>query len=1008
MFIDSHRSLRASLLLLALGAPAIALAQAPPPNPTPAPQPEAAEPAPDPSDSEVSLDGVEQDGDEGEVIVVTGSAIRRKIADTPAPVAVLDRVDIDASGLVSVGDILQNLPAQSNAINVQFNNGGTGATRISLRGLGSNRTLVLVNGRRHVPGGTGANSAVDLNAIPTAVIERIEVVKDGASAVYGSDAVGGVVNIITRTDFTGTEATGYIASTGDGLGSIYDLNVTAGHSSDKGSILFAAGYYNQGEMFADDRSYSRSDKSFDYFAREGDDPVSTAGSIYTPHGTIIDFTGAPGNDLWEQVVAENCPSGFCFNDPETGWRDFANTGNFDVAEGDFYNYQPENYLVTPQERYNVFSTGNYKFGQDIRGFFEASYTNRRSQQKLAPTPLATFFEDISVSPDNIYNPFGREFLFVGRRMVETQNRDFTQNIDTFRAVVGLEGQAPRGLSYLRENGWRWELSYNFGRTEGTSINEGRFVRSRVAAALGPSFVDGDGTFRCGSPSNPIGDCVPLNLFGGPGTITEEMLDYISYTGTATGFTEQQSILFNSTGKLFDTPWGGDVRIAVGAEYRDHSGGFQPDPLTEAGDTTGTATQSTNGSYDVREGYVELSAVPVIGKPGVQWLELTAAGRVFDYNTFGRDQTWKAGGLWRPHKAVAVRGTYSTAFRAPSVGELFAGQQDGFPSATDPCNDTDDDRRTPNEMANCEALGVPAGHFDPSVQLRSRFGGNPDVKPETANIFTTGLVLEPPMIEGLAFTLDYFNIEIDNAIQTRGAGVILSQCYSVDPANRDDTACALIERNPTTNSITNIINTISNIGGTETAGFDFNVRYDHTTPIGRFRHNLEGTWLQKYNQTQPDPNPEDPANPLATIKGKGVYDLGAFPELRTNVSTLWGYKQFGAGVNVRFISGFMECANNDCDTELAKDPDPELDPSSDDPEVRALFPGTRDVDANVTADIFASYTLKSPLGDSKLTIGVNNALNTKPAVVFNGFQATSDAATYDFLGRFFYARLVQSF
>lgn len=1028
MFTESHRSLRTTLLavVLAVGVPATAFAQAqpdsqpaeapaadaqpapadpapapaaqppavptaPPAVPAPAPAPEpapVADPVADPAlDDEVTLGGeAVQDDEDGEVIVVTGSAIRRKIADTVAPVAVLDRAEIDASGLVSVGDILQNLPAQSNGINVQFNNGGTGATRISLRGLGAGRTLVLVNGRRHVPGGTGANSSVDLNSIPTAVIERVEVLKDGASAVYGSDAIGGVVNIITRTDFTGTEASAYTGSTGDGLGTIYDLSVTAGHSTDKGSIMFAAGYYRQNDIFAGEREYSRSDKFFDW--ETGD--VLTSGSSAVPQGYIRDRLGLEGNDLWQQVINGACEGGICFNDPNAGWRDFNTGGNFDVGEGDFYNYQPDNYLVTPQQRYNVFSTGNYDLGQNATAYFEASYTNRQSDQKLAPTPLFIISEGISVSEDNIYNPFGRDFIDVRRRIVEASNRNFFQDVDTFRTVVGLKGQAPKSIPILRDNGWNWDLSYNYGRTEGTDVNEGRFVRSRVEAALGPSFVDASGNFQCGSADAPVAGCVPLNLFGGPGTITQEMLDYISYTGTARGFTEQQSVLVNANGKLLDTPWNGDVRLAVGAEYRDQSGGFQPDPITESGDTTGNKGESTSGEYDVREAFGELSVVPVVGMPGAEWVELTAAARVFDYNTFGSDYTWKAGALWRPHKSVAVRGTFSTAFRAPSIGALFSGQEDAFPSVTDPCDISQGDR-SPTENTNCMADGIDDGYTDDRTQIKSRVGGNPDLQPETANIFTSGVVFEPPMVKGLTFTLDYFNIDINEAIQPRGASVILSQCYSEGTGDdRDLGACDAIIRDAS-GFITEINDTTSNIGGSTTAGIDFNVRYDHSTPVGRFRHNFEGTWLQKYDEEQPDGT---------ILTGKGYYDLGAFPEWKVNLSSIWGYKQFGAGVNMRYIGSFQECEDDDCNTVLSDESLDALEPGDE--------PNVRDVDANFTADIFAKYSLKSSAGQSTFSVGVNNVADTAPSVIFNGFLATSDAATYDFLGRFFYARFVQQF
>lgn len=293
-----------------------------------------------------------------------------------------------------------------------------------------------------------------------------------------------------------------------------------------------------------------------------------------------------------------------------------------------------------------------------------------------------------------------------------------------------------------------------------------------------------------------------------------------------------------------------------------------------------------------------------------------------------------------------------------------------------------------------ADGLPDNYTDDRRQIKSRVGGNEDLQPETANIFTTGIVIEPPQVKGLALTIDYFDIELTDAIQPRGASVILSQCYSEGTGDdRDMAACNAIERDAT-GFINQIIDTTSNIGGTTTAGIDFNVRYDHSTPFGRLRHNLEGTWLREYNEIQPD---------LSVLEGKGYYDLGAFPEWKTNFSTIWGYKQFGAGVNMRFIGGFQECEDNDCNTEFSKEPDPDL--PADDPLNQPLV---RDVDANFTADIFGTYSLKTPVGQSKVTVGVNNVADQDPSVVFNGFLATSDAATYDFLGRFFYARFSQSF
>lgn len=975
MFIGSQHFLRSSFFLIVaalLALSSLAYAQD-------------GDGAGDGADVVVSEEDEAFDEQEGEVIIMTGSAIERRGLTTAAPLAIVDKSDLDAAGMASVGEILQNLPSQSNAINVNFNNGGDGSTRVNLRGLGAGRTLVLVNGRRHVAGGTGANASVDLNAIPLAVIDRVEVLKDGASAIYGSDAIGGVVNIITRKDFQGTEASGYYGSTQDGKGSVYDINVAAGIDSERGNVVFSAGYFQQNPLNAGDRGFSTTDKFYDWEASQNDpdgnpdrnDVWYPNGSSAPPHGYLNDRLGVDGNELWQDVIANSCTSGVCRLDNLT---DFQFPG--DTGLGDLYNYQPENYLVTPQKRYNAYASGSYKLSKNVNAFFESSYLNRTSDQQLAPTPLFIITEGLTVDENNFYNPFGRPFIDIRRRFVEAGNRRFYQDLDTFRIVGGLEGTLSDDLEALK--GWRWNLAYNYGRTAGLSINEGRFVRSRVEQALGPSYMGADGNPRCGTMDNPgDADCVPLNLFGGEGTITQEMIDYISYTGIGEGFNEQKSWTFNTSGRLFKTPWGGDVALATGFEYRSESGAFIPDPITESGDTTGNKGEATEGGFDVYEAFGELSIVPIAGKPLAEWLEINVAARTSTYSSFGNQSTWKAGGLWRIQKGVSIRGTYSTAFRAPSIGALFSGQSDAFPNVTDPC-DTSMGPRSPAEQANCAADGLPDDYVDDRTQIRAREGGNPNLEPETAKILTAGAVYEPHMVPGLAFTIDYFNVEVDNAIAAKGASLLLSNCYEADTAvDRQD--CDTIIRDPSTGFITNIIDTATNIGGNETSGVDFSVRYQHNTTVGLFRHNLEGTWLQKY----------DAILPTRTVVGRGVYDLGVFPEWKFNFATQWAKDNLSAGLNARYIHSFRECEDDDCRVgEDFTDENPE--------------PLSREVDFNVTGDVFLSYSTKTDMGMTRVTVGMNNVLNQDPAVIFNGFLATSDASTYDFLGRYVYARLVQSF
>ena len=904
----------------------------------------------------------EQDVQGEEVIVVTGSTIERRQFTTAAPLTVLNKADLAATGQPTVGDIVQRLPAQSNAINAQVNNGGDGSTRIDLRGLGAARTLVLLNGRRVVPGGTGADASVDLNAIPLAVIERVEVLKDGASAVYGSDAISGVVNIITREDFNGTEATLYTGTAQRGDGITYDMSFVTGQSSKKGNVIFSAGWQRRESVFAGDRSFSAVDRTYDYETGE----ESIGGSTATPNGRIstatidVDGDGMPdGADLCGQPI--------CQPDGNGGWRPF-------TAPDDLYNYQPANYLYTPSERYNVFGAGHYKLADAARVFFEGLYLNRGSDQQLAPEP---FVAATPISVDSIYNNSGGDVYDYRRRLEEFGPRRALQNVDTFRLVTGVSGKVAEDAAAFKN--WKWELSFNYGRTTATQRNDGNLILSRLANALGPSFLDASGTPRCGTAATgSIPGCVPMNIMGSSGSITQEMIDYVTFTGVSTGYNEQRTALAQASGRVVKLPNGGDISLAVGADYRREAGGYTPDPLTSTGDTTGNAQAPTEGTYNVAEAFGELSIVPVSGLDAAQWLELNVAARGFRYNTFGSGFTWKAGTLFKTYGGIGVRGTYSTAFRAPSVAELYQGKADAFPLATDPCDTADGPITNEVTRRRCAEQGVPLDAEYGASQQRSIRGGNANLAAETANVFTAGVVFEPPAVEGLGITLDYFNIKIKKAIQALGAQAILTNCYVRD----QDEACGQVVRDPQLNyAIDYIDDPISNVGGTSTDGLDFAIVHDMKHGgIGRIRNQLEAQYLRSVTLD----------NTIQLLQGVGYYDLGVYPKYKANFSTLWSQKRLNAGVILRYVGGFKECVDNDCNT-------PEN-----------LEMASRDVDAYVTGDASVGYTSKELHGSTQLTVGVNNLTNTRPPLIYVGFAGDSDASTYDYMGRYFYARVSHQF
>jgi outer membrane receptor protein involved in Fe transport len=480
------------------------------------------------------------------------------------------------------------------------------------------------------------------------------------------------------------------------------------------------------------------------------------------------------------------------------------------------------------------------------------------------------------------------------------------------------------------------------------------------------------------PKTVITGCVPMNILGPAGSIDPAAASWATFTGVSSGFNQQQTVLAQGHGKLIDLPNHGDLSMAVGADYRMESGGTSPDPLTATGDTTGNAQLPTGGKYNVAEGFSELSLVPFSGGEHIQWTEIDLAARAFRYNTFGKGVTWKAGGLLRLANGFAVRGTYSTAFRAPSIFDLFQGTADAFPTNNDPCNTAGGTiKLSDTARAKCEAQGVDvaSGPTYADKQQRTVVGGNPTLKAETAKVATAGVVYEPPWLKGVSLTADLWRIDITDAIQQLPASVILSNCY----VQGLDDFCKQIHRNPMlANKIDFVTNTTQNVGGTSTSGLDLAAAYEHSFgDPGRLRASLEGQYLGKYNVD----------NSVQILHYRGNYDFGVFPKYKANFATQWAHPSgVGAGLNIQYIGSFKECNNKDC--------------NHDQP--------ARDVAAWAKLDLYGSYGFKSAAGKTTFAVGVNNVTNKLPAVIYSGFAGTSDSGTYDYMGRFIYTRIAQSF
>ena len=920
-----------------------------------------------------------------EDIVVTGSRIRRKDLTSAAPLAVFTREQIQATGRANVGEFLQTLPWQANAINRGTNNGGTGAIRVNLRGIGVESTLVLLNGRRITPGGSGANTSVDLSALPTNVIERIEIIRDGSSAVYGSDAIAGVINIITRKRLDGMDANVYSSTSTRGDGQQIDVNAVVGSTSEKGSVLLSVGYYQGWPVWAGNRDFSHEQLQYDAKASK----ESSLGSGTIPQGRVVlgaREAGNPnGNAAWNDLVRANPSATSFIRNPDGSWRPF-NGPALPADGGDGWNYQPYNYLLTPQSRFNLFASGDRQLGAHVRAFFDAYYSKRTSAQTLAPEPLNTDGEAVNVSAQNIYNPFGRDFAAVRRRLSEFDRRTFTQDINNMHVVAGLDGSLPQSWGPL--HGWFWEFVGNYSRNDSVDTKTGNLRLPRLRDAVGPSFIGTDGAPRCGSLASPVANCVPLNLFGGPGSITKDQVEALTYTGVQYGYNEMMAAQFNTSGELFHLAAEQPVGLALGYEIRQVRGGQIPDPVTVAGETSGNKSLITEGKYSAHEVYGELS-IPIIDKrPGFHTLELVTAGRASFYDNFGSTLNGKLGARYAPVQDVTLRGTISTAFRAPNIPELYRGAADAFPTVQDPCASPNLDPNSPLGR-NC---GAALGNADDRTQLRSKVGGNATLRPESALIGTVGLVFQPRWVRGLAFTFDYYNTKVDDKIVPLGANVILQGCY---PAGGQAAPkyCEFVRRDPVTQRIDTITNLNTNAGSDFLQGLDFAGTYDFDTAIGRLGLLLIGTYLATYDRTLPDGT---------VIHGAGTWDLavsgvgGAFPHLRGVAAVNWFNNGFSAAVRTSYIGGYKECGDATgvmAGSGLCYD---------------ANHVGERKVSPWNSWDLMLGYMFKTTAGRTSLSVGVTNLFDQKPPKVYNGAAATTDTYSYDLVLRQVYARVGQSF
>ncbi|HUO81528.1 MAG TPA: TonB-dependent receptor [Gammaproteobacteria bacterium] len=936
-------------------------------------------------------------------VEVTGSRIRQVQIEGAQPILTITRQDIEESGLTSVGDLVQRLSIAGSAINTRFNSSGNfgfpptgggvgaGATEVDLRHLGSNRTLVLVDGVRWVNGSSasGVSAATDLNTIPLSIIERIEVLKDGASSIYGSDAIAGVVNIITRKDFEGLGLNVYAGAWDEGDGNTQSVDVSLGSTSDRTSVFVNASYTNQDRVGAGRRGQS----SF---------PVPgtgvTRGSSGTPQGRFI-FTD-PNTGQTSDLTINDGVGGIPVYDPANpggGTDDFHAFSN-----DDRFNFSPFNLLVTPSQRASVYGQASYAVADRVNFVVKGLYNNRRSTNQAAPEPIflgpgagsGGFADTVSIDATNPFNPFGftldasDNFILLGRRPLEGGPRIFDQDVDTYYFLGGLEGDFDLG-----EREYFWNVNYAFSRNSADQVTLGGYNIRKIAQALGPLDA-----------CNADPACVPLNLIGGQGadgmgSITPAMLNFIAYTQLDTSENELKDLTANITGDIVDLP-AGPLAFAVGIEHREQEGFFQPDPVVVAGDTNGIPASPTAGGFDVDEYYGELIVPLLANQPGAELLDVEFSARNSDYSTFGSTTNVKASVRYKPTQALLFRGTFAEGFRAPSIGELFGTATRFDAVLADPCTDFNNSGVSQATIDNCIALGVPAdgSYLQVNPQISVVTGGNPALEPEESDSLSFGAVYSPEWvrnvnwIDSLDLELTYYDHEIDGAITAVDAQGQLDSCVmTLDPG-----FCNGINRNAS-GAIAGFSNRLTNIGGIETSGYDFVLTYrGPETGIGQFGLQWQTTYVHEYVEIILDPTSPSgfSDDPLDGIERND----SAIPQIKSNASVSWNLGNWGAAYTARYIKDVEESCSDFLDgtpnslTNLGLCSNPNMD--------NAL--STNKLGSTVYHDVQVSFG-PPQIQNLQLTLGILNLTDKDPPVCLSCSLNGYDPSTYDIPGRFGYIR-----
>lgn len=786
-------------------------------------------------------------------IVVTGSRIARPEFDTPNPITSFTAASIEQSGLTNVTDFLVQNPAligSSTSADNSGSNAGFGTTGINLlnlRNLGTNRTLVLVDGRRHVSGLPGS-AAVDINTIPTDLIERVDVVTGGASAVYGADAVSGVVNFVLKRNFDGISARGQagISEQGDTGNRFGSVTVGKNFAGDRANV--AVSY-----------EFSEEDRVNSFDRRRTGDPLFSFSLVRDP-GDIPDVAGRPDRVLTNNLRYADSSTDGAIDIDFDGIPEFTGTGavydrgrllpsSNGLTQGGsstpLAGYQGD--LRGKTRRHNVNVLTSFEVSDALRVFAQGKYVDTLGFSIAQPT--FDFFTYIT--PENPFIPINIAAVAPDGVLLSRDNFDLgvrgeTVKRETLRGVVGADGRISPNA--------RYEVSYVYGQTKTNNRSDNFRLSDRYFAALDAVIDPATGRPTCRSNLTPAGNidpnnfdapattfrpgagsgCAPINFFG-ENVISQAALDFVTVDLINLSKVSQNVVSGSISGDFggqFELP-GGPVRFAIGAEYREEKSRFVSDPFLQTGEVADIGQiLPESGSFDVKEVFAELNVPILADLPFAETLSFGAAVRLSDYSTVGTTTTWKLDGIYAPIRDISFRGTYSKAVRAPNVSELFSPINGTFAFIDDPCDPINLPEGTSTRVANCNAaltaLGINPGTFNPvndptaTVSLPGRAGGNRELGEEEATSWTAGAVLRPSFLRGFTASFDWYDIELKDAVNTASAQDIVDLC--VDQPTLDNVFCDAITRDPQTGFISDFFVAPQNVAEFETSGADLNLNY----------------------------------------------------------------------------------------------------------------------------------------------------------------------------------------